>query len=88
MPTVVSDWQSVIRPPWESQRREYSGQRAQTNVGPQVERVGFMELSHVLAVIAGWTALSVPVSLVIGAFMARGNHARHEIAVPVRAEQS
>lgn len=45
-----------------------------------------MELSQVLTAFAGWALVSVPVSLLIGAFMAHADVAQ-DVAVPVRASK-
>jgi hypothetical protein len=42
-----------------------------------------MDSSQVLALVAGWVAVSVPVSFVIGGFMALGSRTPQRIAVPV-----
>lgn len=44
-----------------------------------------MELSQVLTAVVGWAVLSMPVSLLIGAFMGRGSDDLQEVAIPVRA---
>jgi hypothetical protein len=46
-----------------------------------------MELSQVLTAIVGWAVLSVPVSLLIGAFMSRGSRTGGEIAIPVHVSK-
>jgi hypothetical protein len=42
-----------------------------------------MDFSQVLTAVTGWVAFSVPVSLLIGAFLALGSKAPQEI--PVRS---
>ena len=43
-----------------------------------------MDLSQMLTAVAGWVVLSVPVSLLVGALMARGSKPQR---VPVRARR-
>ena len=44
-----------------------------------------MEFSEVLVAVAGWAALSIPVSLLIGGFIGRGSQTPQEIPVHVQA---
>ena len=46
-----------------------------------------MELSQVLTAFVGWAVLSVPVSLLLGAFMAHANAAAQDGAVPIRVPE-
>jgi hypothetical protein len=63
------------------------GRPVNLRVGARVERNDFMELSQVLTAFIGWAVVSVPVSLLIGAFMGHGSQAPDDVAVPVRASR-
>jgi hypothetical protein len=51
-------------------------------VGADVEEDSVMDFSQVLAVATGWVVLSVPVSFLIGAFIALGS--RSPRPIPIR----
>jgi hypothetical protein len=60
------------------------GANALQIVGRDVEKDSVMDFSQVLAVATGWVVLSVPVSFLIGAFIALGQRAAQPVRVRVR----
>jgi hypothetical protein len=46
-----------------------------------------MDFSQAFTAFVGWAVISVPVSLLIGAFIGRGSHHEMPMAMPVRTTE-